>query len=194
MKILFLTGPHAVGKSYFMQQLATTNNFFQFDTGPEMRRMHKESLSEKNIGEWVNELEKAYGPLVTCDMLCKVLESRERDTDNIIITGFRQIEGIEYMINYFQPENYEILYIDGIFELLKNNFILRENRNISDEDFQKYLLSEEEWGLRNLKDYVLNNPSNCRYIKKQSNSDVITTDIFKNNKVLKLNYKGVQND
>ena len=55
MKILFLTGPHAVGKSYFMQQLATTNNFFQFDTGPEMRRMHKESLSEKNIGEWKNK-------------------------------------------------------------------------------------------------------------------------------------------
>ena len=69
-----------------------------------------------------------------------------------------------------------------------------KNRNISDEDFEKYLFSEEEWGLRNLKDYVLNNPSNCRYIKKQSNGDEITTDIFKDNKVLKLNYKGDQND
>lgn len=194
MKMLFLTGPHAVGKSYFMQQLATTNNFFQFDTGPEMRRMHKESLSEKNIGDWVDELEKAHGPFITCDMLCKVLESRERNTDNIIVTGFRQIEGIEYMINYFQPEDYEILYIDGIFELLKNNFMLRENKNISDEDFKKYLLSEEEWGLRTLKDYVLNNPLNCRYIKKQTNSDEITTDIFKATKVLRLNYKGGQND
>ena len=194
MKILFLTGPHAVGKSYFMQQLAITNDFFQFDTGPEMRRMHKESLSEKKIDEWVDELEKSYGPLVTCDMLCKVLESRDRDTDNIIVTGFRQIEGIEYMINYFKPENYEILYIDGIFELLKSNFISREKKNISDDDFKEYLLSEEEWGLRALKEYVLNNPLNCRYIKKQSNSDDITTDVFKNNKILKLEYKGDQND
>ena len=30
MKMLFLTGPHAVGKSYFMQQLATTNNALNF--------------------------------------------------------------------------------------------------------------------------------------------------------------------
>lgn len=194
MKILFLTGPHAVGKSYFMQQLPTTNNFFQFDTGPEMRRMHKESLSTKSIGEWVDELEKKYGLLITCDMLCKVLESRNRNTDNIIITGFRQIEGIEYMINYFQPDNYEILYIDGTFELLKNNFRSRENKNISDEEFNSYLLVEEDWGLKTLKKYVLNNQSNCRYIMKQSNNDEITTDIFKNNKILKLNYKGGQND
>lgn len=194
MRILFLTGPHAVGKSYFMQQLATTNHFFQFDTGPEMRKMHKESLSTKSIGEWVDDLEKNFGPFITCDMLCKVLESRNRNTDNIIITGFRQIEGIEYMINYFQPDDYEILYIDGTFDLLKKNFIFRENKNISDDEFKKYLLSEEDWGLRKLKEYVLNNKSNCRYIKKQSNDDEITTDIFKNNKVLKLINKGEKND
>ena len=194
MKILFLTGPHAVGKSYFMQQLATRNNFFQFDTGPEMRKMHKESLSKKSIGEWVDELEKQYGPLITCDMLCKVLESRKINTNNVIITGFRQIEGIEYMINYFQPENYEILYIDGTFELLKNNFKSRENIDISDDEFKKYLLSEEKWGLRTLREYVLNNPLNCKYIKKQSNSDEITTDIFQDKKVLELNYKGDRHD
>lgn len=190
MKILFLTGPHAVGKSYFMKELANTNNFFQFDTGPEMRKMHKESQSKKNIGEWVDELEEKYGHFVTCDMLCKVLESREKTSDNIIITGFRQIEGIEYMINYFRPESYEILYIDGVFELLKSNFILREKISISDDDFKKYLLIEEEWGLKTLKEYVLNNPSNCRYIQKQSNSDEIVTNIFQNDTALKLNYKG----
>ena len=54
MRILFLTGPHAVGKSYFMQQLAENNHFFQFDTGPEMRKMHKASLSNKSIGKWVD--------------------------------------------------------------------------------------------------------------------------------------------
>ena len=190
MKILFLTGPHAVGKSYFMNQLATKNNFFQFDTGPEMRRMHKASLSAKSIGEWVDELEKAYGSLITCDMLCKVLESRKRNTDNIIITGFRQIEGIEYMINYFQPNNYEILYIDGTFQLLKNNFISRENKNISDEEFSSYLQAEEDWGLKTLKEYVLNNQLNCRYVLKQNNSDEIANYIFNEEYILKLNRKG----
>lgn len=194
MRILFLTGPHAVGKSYFMQQLAENNHFFQFDTGPEMRKMHKASLSNKSIGKWVDDLESKYGPLVTCDMLCKVLESKERNTDNVIITGFRQIEGIEYMIDYFQPEIYEILYIDGTFDLLKNNFVSREKVNISDTDFKKYLSEEENWGLKKLKTFVLNNEEHCRYIKKQHNDDVITTDIFNVNKALKLVNKGEKND
>lgn len=193
MKMLFLTGPHAVGKSEFMKQLAVNNSFVQFDTGPEMRRMHRESKSELNIFQWVDELESKYGSLVTCDMLCKVLESRSQNEENIIVTGFRQIEGIEYMINYFKPEAYEILFIDADFELLINNFIARENMNISDDEFKEYLLSEEEWGLRTLREYVLNNPNYCRYVKKHNNKDVITTDIF-SNKSLKLVKSGVYND
>lgn len=194
MKILFLTGPHAVGKSHFMQHLATNNEFFQFDTGPEMRKMHKEFAPDKLIGEWVNELEGQFGPFVTCDMLCKVFESKDRSTENVIITGFRQVEGIEYMVNYFQPDDYEILFIDGTFNLLKNNFMARENVEVSDEYFKQYLLDEEEWGLTILRNYVLNNPEHCRYIMKQSNEEIISTSIFENAKILKLTNKGEFND
>ncbi len=194
MKILFLTGPHAVGKSYFMEQLAANNDFFKFDTGPEMRKMHQESASKMNIGEWVETLEKIYGPLITCELLCKTFESRERESDNIIITGFRQIEGIKYMIEYLQPEDYEILYIDADFDLLKNNFIAREMKNISDDDFKEYLLTEEDWGLKILKNYVLNNSSNCNYVKKNQNSDEVKTNIFSINKILNRKYEGRKND
>lgn len=181
MKILFLTGPHAVGKSYFMEDLAKTKDFFKFDTGPEMRKMHKESGTDKPIFEWVEELEKEFGPMVTCDMLCKVLESKKQKKDNIIVTGYRQIAGIEYTIDYFQPEDYEILYIDGNIDLLLSNYIKREGP-IDKDTFKKKLVSEEEWGLRKVKEYVLNNPEHCQYVVKQSNYDTITTHIFDDNK------------
>ena len=186
MKILFLTGPHAVGKSYFMKQLSETNDFFQFDTGPEMRKMHKELAPKISIMDWVNLLEKDYGNMITCDMLCKVLESKSRHTENIIVTGFRQIEGINYMIEYFKPENFEILFIDANFELLKNNYQYREKVKVTDEEFRKYLKDEEEWGLSNLRQFVLTNPEHCQYIKKNSNDQTINTTVFEKEKNLNL--------
>ena len=95
MKILFLTGPHAIGKSYFMEDLAKTKDFFKFDTGPEMRKMHKESGTDKPIFEWVEELEKEFGPMVTCDMLCKVLESKKQKKDNFTSISFFKSMGFK---------------------------------------------------------------------------------------------------
>ena len=184
MKILFLTGPHAVGKSYFMEELANTNKFLKFDTGPEMRKMYRESGTNKKINEWVQELENKNGPLVTCYMLCKVLESRIQENNNIIVTGFRQIEGIKYMIEYFKPEDYEILYIDAEKTLLKSNYEKREG-HISNEKFFQIITEEEEWGLRKLKEYILENPEHSNYVKKQTNSDNISTSIFDINKEYK---------
>lgn len=194
MRILFLAGPHAVGKSYFMNEIARKNNFFQFDTGPQMRKMHKNYAPNISIGEWVDSLEQQYGPLITCDMLCKVFESEYDGNENVIITGFRQIEGIEYMIDYFKPEKFQILYIDGTYDLLKNNYIFREKKEITDNEFKKYLSDEEEWGLKKLRDYVINNPENCKYVMKSCNLDKVETDIFEKEKVLVLNINDKKED
>lgn len=180
MKFLFLTGPHAVGKSYFMDELSSKTSFFTFDTGPHMRKLHKENAPELKIGEWVDELEKKYGPYITCDMLCKEFDKEYDGNDNVIITGFRQIEGIEYMINYYQPEAYEILYVDADFHLLKSNFECREKTKVTEEDFSKYLQTEQDWGLKYLKQLAIKNTENFIYYKKNTNQDNIPVYIFEN--------------
>ncbi len=155
-----------------------------------MRKLHQFYSPQSSIKDWVDGLETKYGPFVTCDMLCKVLESYGGNMENVIVTGFRQIEGIQYMIEYFKPEDYEILFIDGNFDLLKNNFISRENKKVSDEWFKEYLLEEEEWGLANLRQYVLSNKEHCRYVNKKNNEEIISTNIFNKTKKLKLMKNG----
>lgn len=178
MKILFLTGPHAVGKSCLMNKIMEKSKVFSFDTGPHMRKMHKESMTGLSIMEWVDSLESQYGPLITCKMLSEELEKERQGQENVIVTGFRQIEGIQYMIDYFKPEEYLIYYLDADRELLKRNYEKRENKKLSTKEFDDYLKSEEEWGLGELKKWMVENPEHSEYYKKQSNDDYIDISIF----------------
>ena len=178
MKILFLTGPHAVGKSYLMNKMMEKNEIFSFDTGPHMRKMHKDSKTELSIMDWVDSLEKQHGPLITCQMLSEELEKERHGQENVIVTGFRQIEGIQYMIDYFKPEEYLIYYLDADKELLKSNYETREKKKLSVDEFNDYLKSEEEWGLGELKKWMIENPEHSEYYRKQSNDDYIDISIF----------------
>ena len=54
-KFLFLTGPHAVGKSYTISELSKDIDIIIFDTGPTMRKIHSQKSPNKKILEWVEE-------------------------------------------------------------------------------------------------------------------------------------------
>lgn len=53
-KVLFLVGPHASGKTYSSREyIAKNENIGMIDTGPIMRRIHKEMDPDTSMGDWV---------------------------------------------------------------------------------------------------------------------------------------------
>jgi len=180
MNFLFLVGPDAVGKSCFLNELSTKTNFFTFDIKKQLKKLHQEYSPKIKFEKWINYLNRKHGSYGIYEMLQKEFDKEYDGSNNVVITRFSEIQGIEYMIMYYKPELYEILYLDADYNLLKSNLESKEKINISDKKFQKHLVNEEENGLKYIKDLATSNLINFRYFKKNNNEDDIPIYIFEN--------------
>ena len=179
MNIVFLSGPHAVGKTFLVDKIIKNNpHYSKFDSGPVMRWFHQKYGNDLSIGEWVDKLESKYGDKITCFMLAKKLKEQlnESNTDNCIVIGFRQLIGIKYMVDILKPEAYSLCYLDASNELLYQNYNrrlanstnARKDVPMTYKDFCMYLQKEQESGLSEIKNYCkTNNQGN--YIFKPDN-------------------------
>ena len=96
-----------------------------------------------------------------------------------IIIGNRCIEGITYIINYFNLTDYRIIYLDASFDCLKTNYETREKKRLTDEEFQDRIDGGNKMGLLFLKQFILENSNNnCYYYFKKENEDLNYVDIF----------------
>lgn len=109
------------------------------------------------------------------------------DCDKYILIGFRTIDGILYTIKHLNIDDYSILYVDATIELLFNNYISREKKNISFEEFKLYIENELKSGLGKLKSLALDGEF-VDYYYKLSNEDQLEEriDSHLNNKAKKL--------
>jgi tRNA (cmo5U34)-methyltransferase len=173
-KSLFVVGPHAVGKTFTVNKYLEDNNgISSFDTGPTMRKLFALLGNDyDNILAWVNDLTNKHGADYVTKLLCDKLIS-SNPYQNLFILGYRQIENIKHMQRHYPVEKNKILYIDGEFELLKNNYEFRTGEQIGNDAFKKKLDGEQDWGLRDLKNWVKKNPLEAIYFRKQSNDDHI---------------------
>ena len=113
--ILFLTGPHAVGKTYASKEVCNSyENVDMIDTGPIMRQLYKESGFGSSIGEWVATLENNFGEDITSLLIATEIKKilSESYCDNIIVIGFRSLRGILYTAKYLNLDNYHVLFVD----------------------------------------------------------------------------------
>lgn len=173
-KVLFLIGPHASGKTYTSKEYINENQDCQMiDTGPIMRKIHNQYSKETTMGEWVKNLEEIYGKNITSHIISTEIEKiiNNSECNNYILIGFRTLSGIKYAINHLNIEDYSILYIDASLELLHSNYLKRENKNISQEEFNKYINDELNSGLRELKELAANENSTIEYYYRTSNND-----------------------
>lgn len=196
MQVLFLVGPHACGKTYSSKEYIKANSDTKMiDTGPIMRKIHQEQGNGLSIGDWVKKLESEYGKEITSNIISDEIgkEMNSSDCEKFIIVGFRTLEGILYTIDHLNIENYSILYADGTPELLYENYLLREKKDISYEEFKIYLNNELNSGLNKLKIIAQTNPNLIDYYCRETNDDSLLErinnhlqTINKNDKVRKL--------
>lgn len=168
-----MVGPHASGKTYSSREyIAKNKNIGMIDTGPIMRRIHKEMDPDISMGDWVKKLEVQYGKDITSQLISneigKIMSNDE--CDKFILIGFRTLEGIAFTIQHLNIEDFSILYVDATQELLYQNYLAREKKNISFEDFKNYLQNELNSGLTKLRKMALNGEM-IDYYYRFSNDD-----------------------
>ncbi len=173
MKALFLTGPHAVGKSYGVKKLQENGrleNTLIIDTGPLIRSLHKKMAPNQSFGSWIQEIEAQYGPNITNYLLVQEITAmvQQSNVDNLIVIGYRTFEGIGYFLDMMKISDYKVLYIDSSIDTLYVNYLARE-KYISKEDFIAYIAQEQASGLGNLRQMALNNTDNFEYFFKENN-------------------------
>lgn len=171
-KIVFIAGPHGVGKTYTTDKLKEDLDILHLDLGPIIRSLHKEQAPDRKMGDWLREGEELYGKNYSDMLLCgKMSDIMKSSVSKIaLITGSRSLAGMIYIVNHFGLEHPTLVYLDAPVSLLKSNYENRENLNLSNNDFDNILRAEIEMGLLELKKYAQDNSENAFYIVNENNS------------------------
>ena len=177
--VYFVVGPSGVGKTIFSKMVNKKYEIPVYDTGPILRNIYTNLKLKISFQEWINLNESIYGDNFAISMICDNIKKLLKSKKETIVIGNRCIEGINYFINYFNLNDYKIIYLDASYACLKKNYETREKKCISDDEFQERINGGNKMGLTILKEYVLRNlKNNCLYYYKNGNEDIDYINIF----------------
>lgn len=176
--IYFLCGHRGCGKNFLANQIAKENPVKIIDTGPIIRSFYnKYKYDNESFGKWIKKNEEKYGADFSNRLINKsVLINKSED---YIVIGYRSMEGIKYFNDNFKIKNYIIFYIDGDYELFRNNYNNREKTNISKEEYEEIVEVEDTMGINKVKEFVIKNKENGKYYYKTENNDMIFQDVLR---------------
>lgn len=143
------------------------------DTGPIMRELHERDSSDTTIDEWVLELENKFDKNITSQLITDEIKRRveKGNYENALLIGIRTIDTIKYVFQKMNVEEFQILYIDAKKELLYQNYLSRERKQLSFLEFNQYLTDELDSGLSVLRDYAIIGYNHFQYFFKNTNFD-----------------------
>lgn len=189
--IYYFCGHRGCGKNYLANQITEKLNIKTIDTGPIIRKAYKQ-FNKENIGfgEWMKKNEIKYGKNFSNMLICKLVKI-ENGKDYIII-GYRSIEGIYYFNENFKVKEYSIFFIDGDYDLFRENYNKREKTNISDDEYRGIIEIEKKMGIDKLKEFVLDNNAIGTYYYKKENDKEIYDDVLRKIKNRKINKEEIE--
>lgn len=140
--MIFICGHHNSGKTTVAKYLEKFG-FIHIETGNIVRQKHKELTPDVNFHQWAIREGHKFDKYIVDEILSareKLIKSNGSLQD-IIITGNRQIEGIDYILLHVPPiegkENL-IIFLHANDEILFQRQILRYNRQVTDLTFEKF--------------------------------------------------------
>lgn len=186
--IYFISGHKGIGKTYTASKVSEQSGVNYIDTGPIIRKKYQEANSTLPFDQWLNESQQIYGKDFSNKLVCEELESVIND--DLIIVGNRSIKGINYIISHFNISEFLIVYIEGDYKLLYENYIKREKKDISMEEFMDIIKLENKMGIDEIKVFTQEHCENSLYYYKKENNNDLIDDLSKivcNNKKVKNN-------
>ncbi|MCX6729251.1 MAG: hypothetical protein NTV95_01215 [Candidatus Saccharibacteria bacterium] len=165
-RLLFVTGPHASGKSAIVHASFSTPENNIHDLGPIIRENHRKADTALSLGKWIIENEAIFSTSFTDELLVNEIRPsyNEAPPKGLILIGSRSLNGIEYILQAIEPSDHKIVYVDADYETLFQRYKNREIlEDLNYEKFNKILDEEVGMGLHEIKEYahhsILNNSS-----------------------------------
>ena len=176
--VYYFCGHRGSGKNFFANQIANSIPIQIVDTGPIIRNVYKKyNKKNQTFKEWLEYNESKHGADFTNKVICRATKfSPDRD---YIIIGYRSLHGIKYFCDFFKIRNFKIIFIDGNYELFRDNYNARENMQISREEYQRIVDIENSMGIQELRDFAKKDKKIAEYYYKLENNDIIYNDLIK---------------
>jgi len=161
--MIFFAGHHNTGKSTAAVFLKENYGFCHIETGAIVRNLYIKSKSRLPFGEWANQHKHFFDEAIVMEIkkCAKNLAQPNRKTEDIIITGNRQIEGIHYIIDHIKPLNGRenlIVYFEANLRILHARHMARTDRpttRLSFDEFVNDLLNyDQKMGVEKIKEYA----------------------------------------
>ena len=157
--MIFLTGPHAAGKTT-SAKILSRYGFVYIELGAILRRVHLKEGEGVDFEKWLQRGEIAFGIHFTDDILVEEIKKKMKRTlyksaaiQDIVIVGSRSFQGIQYIINktpIFNKRKNIIIYMDSPVETLKARYSLRTGKQFDSKEFQLLLDKDYEIGLKTI--------------------------------------------
>lgn len=165
--MIFVTGPHCVGKTYFAR-LLQRKGFSYIDLGPTIRNIWRSITPDLTLEEFIIRGEEKFGvhfvdSLLVAELVSKLDSiNKERLDRDLLVVGSRSITGINYIKSRVISAGQRsiIFYIDALKEVLYERYCRRENPESSREEFERILEKDIKIGLVGIKeiaDYIIDN-------------------------------------
>jgi dephospho-CoA kinase len=155
--VKFLCGPHSAGKTELSKAL-NKDNYNCIELGKLVREIHTDLKVDANFHDWSVDVEKEHGPEYIDALILEKLKRNLVNTDETsiiktIIVGARSLEIINRIKKSgIGPNNHLVVYIESTFEQLKERYIKRDGKEISDQKFRHLLRNDKTLGLSDIRE------------------------------------------
>lgn len=103
--MIFITGHHNTGKSTISNYLEQFG-FVHIETGDVIREIHKKTAPEMEFIKWAEDMGDSLNDfIVEKALIAKKIVLNSKNLQDVIISGNRQMSGINYVMCHVQPVN-----------------------------------------------------------------------------------------
>jgi len=162
--MIFITGPHNVGKSTLANWL-TKRSFVAVETGDIVRQKHRELAPDVSFYDWASAVNEEDPDFLN---KCVLEEVQKRATEvqesagslqDVVVVGNRQHSGIEFLANSVEQGDKKSVVISikaSSDELYRRHFQRGDHRlpDITPEQFEEYLDYDKRMGLDEIEEHA----------------------------------------
>lgn len=194
--ILIVIGKDCVGKTYFRKYVEQHQHIITYEASDYIN----EAKKQYNIDSTRRILD-IFGKDYAAKRICELIEQKAQLKDNIVISGFRTLSEIDFMIDKVGKENVKIVEVitNNLFCYIRNITRNRKDRQISFTKFNKRQKEDAELGIYEIrKNYRITRIENNstrkkfenlidKYILQLFNQNTIKTNEFRKRIKVKTN-------
>jgi hypothetical protein len=152
-RIVYITGPHAAGKTEVAGVLEEGGLCQHIDLGPTIRKLHTATEGSGSFLDWLMQGEQTEGADFSDKLLAKAVLDTRADVSRPLgfaVVGSRSVNGLKYIDDALGPSTSLHIHVTADDELLHRRYCEREGTDLTSSEFGKLITKDAELGLEEL--------------------------------------------